>query len=584
VGNCIGTVKAASMFGTNRSRPLMALELVKGVDGKNEEVRQKLKDALEAANAIQPAYSHVKPAHVLVVEDGTLPVTVKGNVQRGKAEKQLATELDSLEAGDRSGLTTLLDDDEDEGYDSLALTKGSGPAKKKQYEWLHGARFLAAMWIIGVHHESLDYIEGGVKTTATLDAALSRAGVALSFFMVVSGFGCHLSNSKKNITRSFGHYVTFLIERLDRVILTMWLSLFLIYLLSPLAKDNATYTWDPSYPGGDLSEMVFCIASLNTPQAFYPSSVHCTGEAWFIGALVPSFLAYPLYQKVVKFMDRKTGTPGLLILGLVVWLAYFIPNIFALQNGTGSKYFNLANADRQSEIPPKLTTQSAQAADASQRAMQSSTVSRWMQRFVVYNMCDFFIGIIAAHLVSKSNKADKAADALVDMKKKPSMASRCVSAIISRGTLADLIVVLIGVYTFAVYIKKICLSEDFTCLNEEMQRLFDSHLLVFPICFMLWGGCKDGGSGIFASLCEQPALQSLGMYSLDAYLLGTPLMLLFLWLGFEMDYKTFSSPVVFMTYLLTLWLVSGINAELFMAPLTARMRKMGCYTAMTSPS
>lgn len=42
---------------------------------------------VEAANAVQPSYSHVLKPHVLFTAPGDLPLTVKGTVQRSKAEQ-----------------------------------------------------------------------------------------------------------------------------------------------------------------------------------------------------------------------------------------------------------------------------------------------------------------------------------------------------------------------------------------------------------------------------------------------------------------------------------------------------------------
>ena len=57
-----------------------------------------LEAGLVAANAEQPGYSAVLRQHVLIAELGSLPRTVKGTVQRNKAEQLFAADLQARTA------------------------------------------------------------------------------------------------------------------------------------------------------------------------------------------------------------------------------------------------------------------------------------------------------------------------------------------------------------------------------------------------------------------------------------------------------------------------------------------------------
>eukprot|EP00966_Prymnesium_polylepis_P109870 2542324-Prymnesium_polylepis.1 len=74
------------------ARPMLLVELRDGAPPEAQRTRDALLVALAAANASQPPYSHVLPEHVLLLtpSDGALPLTVKGNVQRRRAEEEFA--------------------------------------------------------------------------------------------------------------------------------------------------------------------------------------------------------------------------------------------------------------------------------------------------------------------------------------------------------------------------------------------------------------------------------------------------------------------------------------------------------------
>eukprot|EP00966_Prymnesium_polylepis_P266826 6164068-Prymnesium_polylepis.1 len=78
LAECAGLVEAACCCGSNMARPLLLLELVKGLDTDDPSVQAAITKGLAAANAVQPGYSRVLKQHVLFAEHGSLPRTVKG--------------------------------------------------------------------------------------------------------------------------------------------------------------------------------------------------------------------------------------------------------------------------------------------------------------------------------------------------------------------------------------------------------------------------------------------------------------------------------------------------------------------------
>ena len=156
-GHCASYVGAASMIGTNLPRPLLLVELQRGVEPTDEEMLAVLRQGVDAANALQPAYSRVLPQHVMLLPFDALPKTVKGGVQRAKAEAAFAQEVRDLARGSFGGPTLASHQlhlqgglaegggDGATSYDSLAMPtkdKGSRDCGSSNFEFLSGLRFL----------------------------------------------------------------------------------------------------------------------------------------------------------------------------------------------------------------------------------------------------------------------------------------------------------------------------------------------------------------------------------------------------------------------------------------------------------
>ena len=137
------------------ARPLLLLELVKGCDFSDPKVVEALSAGLAAANAVQPGYSRVLKHHVLFAEQGSLPRTVKGTVQRGKAEALFAAELQAVKSGVPPSVPTLVaePDEAAEAYDSLSLSSAASKpgGASSALDHLTGVRTLGSLWIILAH-------------------------------------------------------------------------------------------------------------------------------------------------------------------------------------------------------------------------------------------------------------------------------------------------------------------------------------------------------------------------------------------------------------------------------------------------
>ena len=167
-GHCANFVTAASLIGTNLPRPLLLVELKDGVDPSDAEMLACLRQGVDAANALQPAYSRVLPQHVMLLPFDSLPKTVKGGVQRAKAEAALATEVRELVRGTYRGVTLLshqmhLRGGSGEamgggtvGYDSLSIpakVRGGKPRRRQHHQprSVIGSIVMRAVMITGLH-------------------------------------------------------------------------------------------------------------------------------------------------------------------------------------------------------------------------------------------------------------------------------------------------------------------------------------------------------------------------------------------------------------------------------------------------
>eukprot|EP00966_Prymnesium_polylepis_P311288 7191775-Prymnesium_polylepis.1 len=96
--------------------------------------------------------------------------------------------------------------------------------------------------------------------------------------------------------------------RLDRICVTLWFGYGIIYgvvlanngNLRPLITDG----WNQISVGRVL-QLFFCPLSFNLNASLMGDISQCTNEpAWFVGAMLPSWLAYPLFQRLYAAPSR----------------------------------------------------------------------------------------------------------------------------------------------------------------------------------------------------------------------------------------------------------------------------------------
>ena len=162
--------------------------------------------------------------------------------------------------------------------------------------------------------------------------ALSRASVGVSFFIVLSGFITHWVYGRPQ--RWDGDLIKFYANRLDRVLLTGTLTVLTYWALGKIAGPVSSqlslvdFQWGSSQLSmGALTapQLLSCLTYVHwyiEPDA----SWHCPNSpAWTIGALIPSWLLYPLYRRLLTVAAKRgeTATTAALLLLAAGWAVTF---------------------------------------------------------------------------------------------------------------------------------------------------------------------------------------------------------------------------------------------------------------------
>ena len=330
IAECQSLLSCVCVGGTNLPRCVALLELADGVNPDDENVRADLRVGLHTANSIQPQYARVLDQHALLLPHGSLPLTVKGTVQRGKAEKLYEKELKAALTGGHLQFPTLFlhpsaklkaltdgtalpgsSSEDVPTVDSLNLTAAAGggassAASNPRFAFHSGLRCVLATWILCYHASSGTGMS--LYGFTRLDGVLQRAYIGVSFFVVLAGFSTHLSFGPQDLLpkgprkwRTYAHYA---LRRIDRVVLSYWVSLTWTIIVS--AADNAQYF--------SLYEIVRCYTMLEwflggilSDKSWQPAfSGHCPDfPLWTIAALVLAWLLYPLMQGLIHFTLKR---------------------------------------------------------------------------------------------------------------------------------------------------------------------------------------------------------------------------------------------------------------------------------------
>jgi peptidoglycan/LPS O-acetylase OafA/YrhL len=205
---------------------------------------------------------------------------------------------------------------------------------------IEGARTLAATWIV-VHHmlgvdSSNDEFRGGPAPESPFNPALGRAGVGVSFFIVLSGFITHWVYGRPQ--RWDGDLMKFYINRLDRVLLTATLTMLVGAALGKITGAVTATNGDPADLTAPL--LLSCLTYIH----WYVDPAHeehrCpNAPVWTVGALIPSWLLYPLYRRLlVAAAERGSGASAAAILLLAAGWAVTFGVLLAICAAEGFEY------------------------------------------------------------------------------------------------------------------------------------------------------------------------------------------------------------------------------------------------------
>jgi hypothetical protein len=381
--------------------------------------------------------------------------------------------------------------------------------------------------------------------------------MAMTFFMVTSGFGTQLSHGRDDLTALRGAGLArlgrFYLARLDRIVLTLWIAMYGEWLW----KMSWGGWGEPKAPSEDaapsalysqfsVDQLLVCSLTGFAPAAF--DYEYCEGEQWFVGFLVLLTLLYPLLGRSLYFLEKWAGPWLLLLLPLAVWATFHGLYLGAYLQGDES-------------APPAWSNGA-------------------LRKFVGFAI-DFLVGAATASLVRRHEPA--------------AMKGVWVSRL--RGLLADACVVLVVVYALVLRTRLgVCpglfsvVHDRATCLRRPVSELIDAHGFTFVFALFIWGASARGGSGAFAALLAHPAPVSLGRYSLEVYLFSIPISVILVNLGLPGEDAVdgrygllkFVEVESFVTYQLVLWTFSAVVAEGIVAPATVWLR--GAYERRVASS
>lgn len=211
-------VSLACCVGDGLAQPLLLVELTSvDVDPDDVETRAKLLEALEDSRREQPAYSHVKPQHTLLLPPGSLPRTVKGTAQRGKVTTQFASELKAVLKREGTLPTLATKSTGAQGvieYDSLATAESADGAPKDSYapdsQLTHLTGLLGMCSMIVVCAHELKYRPApneALYGAAFIEMAVHMmSSVSMAFFLTMVGFSTQcLSQAPTGAARAALH-------------------------------------------------------------------------------------------------------------------------------------------------------------------------------------------------------------------------------------------------------------------------------------------------------------------------------------------------------------------------------------------
>ncbi|KAL3894945.1 MAG: hypothetical protein SGPRY_013663, partial [Prymnesium sp.] len=324
--------------------------------------------------------------------------------------------------------------------------------------------------------------------TSFLNEFLERAHIAAAFFVILSGFGMFWGQSTFSPVPSklrelgplrgarvvVGNLLFWYASRLGRLVLATWVTMLFAMLL-----ERALYGW--IYKSSMASCFFFLELWLIELDDFdaVPSWQRCPNTpAWYIAALIPCWLLFPLFIPVARACKRFPGSFPLWTLLLLLCGVSYLPVLSAL---------------KRNPLPVNL--------------------NNYMWYFPPTMLCDFFAGASVAALAKAHQPSLKSWLAL------PSGPHRPLHRVLRRllvSLLVDASLLSLGFLLF----QPLPEGDD---ENARKQNASLYHLATLPIALFLYGSVASGGLGLLAALFRWPAFVAIGRYSLHAYLFQMPL-------------------------------------------------------------
>ena len=602
IAECSTLLHAVCVVGTNMARCMVLLDLAEGVDPQAANTLETLRAGLGKANSVQPQYSRVLDQHAILLPHGSLPLTVKGTVQRGKAEKLFADEIDACRRGEPMHPTLAKPadpDDADHGeavLDSLNLTAAAGASSRKvadgAFEFLSGARFVLSFWVL-VFHTTW-------KFGMWHDTAIHHAYIGVSFFIVLAGFSTHYAYTghdlapRGQVQRTLLHYT---LRRVDRIVLSTWVSM----AAAQIIEGSFHFGWTTWHILRCYTFIEFLTGDLNEYVGATPLFGSCpNGPTWTISCLLFCWLTYPLYQPLLDRLVTPNGHVGRL-LGFTL-------------------LFNIASL-----LPQYIVLWSTAYPTGAMNAIHT-----WPPTYIADFLCGCAAaGCVKAHAKSFSRPEADVVDGSAALLEEGvrngggPMAEDAkavrgggggggggVRHLRMRGHLADLLALALLIFVFnfsalgneGLIARLYGIPSDYKRTKDDTSVGLGCHLWSAYAAAWVYCVCASNeGAGLLPKLLRHPALTSLGNYAFHMYLFTLPNKFFWQWVFDQRiwgeGYAPMWEPTVNLTELYTdsfydtrhkdklqasqawtlefvsLMLVSGFYAHLVEEPLVQRFRR-----------
>jgi len=362
-----------------------------------------------------------------------------------------------------------------------------------------------------------------------LHGAVFRVNVAVCFFVVASGFVTHWAYGSLCLS-GVGALVDFYLRRFGRVFVTFWVALALaVAALAALGED-----W------GDAWYVTRCALFIEQWVRWCPN-----GPSWFVFAMLPSWLLYPLTRRVVASVEDRGGAQGLL---------WFMGALYTVSFGPAVALFLIQRGN--------ITMQ------------QHADMSFWPPA----QLADFAMGVATAALVRRRDRRDvDGLDVLVAAGSSGedscgSDGSGASPARRASGLVSTRLQRRLADACAAVVVMLVLLlprPEETVALNlNGWEPMLDHGLAPALSGFLYFAAvCGDGEESVAARALGHEALVSLGADSFEVYIFQRPVHDIFRLL------LDMSATQAFVAYVVALWSFAAAYRRVVQAPVDGFFRR-----------